>query len=313
MSASKSPPFYFLTVSHTVSFFGDRPTDRRMKGLVAIQRPPRKAWASALSTTRTWVQRQDTTLIRRPPKTFHRPSAFKTDRSDLVEFLREDLDHLFDDQGIDVTKYDDRVTFRDPITSYGTIQGYVANIKFLKTIFRPKFTLHDIKQTGDDEITYVWIELSERPDGDARQPRSHLHHRLLSSFRWTMDMVFTGIGRELVFTGTSKLGVNPLTNRFCSHIDTWDAIRNQEYFSPEAFLHMLGQLAVQRTEALRGEVLMKRAEYEVVRRDGRVVAVPVGGTAKSTVLAALERDGTAFDRVEPDGTAVLADFAFPPL
>ena len=58
---------------------------------------------------------------------------------------------------------------------------------------------------------------------------------------------------------------------------------------------------------------MKRAEYEVVRRDGRVVAVPVGGTAKSTVLAALERDGTAFDRVEPDGTAVLADFAFPPL
>ena len=82
-------------------------------------------------------------------------AAFKTDRSDLVEFLREDLDHLFDDQGIDVTKYDDRVVFRDPITSYNTIQGYLANIKFLKNIFQPKFTLHNIKQTGEDEITYV--------------------------------------------------------------------------------------------------------------------------------------------------------------
>jgi hypothetical protein len=121
---------------------------------------PRQVGLSATTMTRSRIQRQDITLTRgvRPRnQTFHRRSAFKTDRSDLVDFLREDLDHLFDDKGIDVTKYDDRITFRDPITSYSTIQGYVTNIKFLKTIFQPKFTLHDIKQTGEDEITYVCI------------------------------------------------------------------------------------------------------------------------------------------------------------
>lgn len=257
---------------------------------ISPQRPGRSAGAT---TTASWIRQrhspQGTTLFPEPrptrSKTLHRRAAFKNDRSDLVEFLREDLDHLFDDQGIDVRAYDDRVLFRDPITSYNTIQGYVSNIKFLRTIFRPKFTLHNIKQTGEDEI----------------------------SFRWTMDMVVAGIDRELVFTGTSKLGVNPRTNRFCSHIDTWDAVRNQEYFSLEAFVHMLGQLTVQRSEALRGEVLLKRDAYEVVQRDGRVVAVPVGGDAPgSPWKAALDRDGLQF-RVASDGAVVLDEFAFPPL
>lgn len=130
-----------------------------------------QAGLSATPKFRPRIQRQGTTVFpeatpatparqatpARPARTqaFHRRPAFDTDRSDLVDFLREDLDHLFDDQGIDVSAYEDRVTFRDPITSYSTIQGYVANIKFLRTIFRPKFTLHDIKQTGEDEITYV--------------------------------------------------------------------------------------------------------------------------------------------------------------
>jgi hypothetical protein len=137
-----------------------------------------------------------------------------------------------------------------------------------------------------------------------------VHTHTLFSFRWTMDMVAAGIDRELVFTGTSRLGVNPQTNRFCSHIDTWDAIRNQEFFSLEAFLHMLGQLTVQRTEALRGEVLLKRNEYEVMRRDGRVVAVALN--AEGPWVRALERDGLTY-HLERDGTAVLDAFSFPPL
>lgn len=40
-----------------------------------------------------------------------------------MNFLREDLTHLFDDQGIDQTAYDDKVNFEDPITRYSSVQG----------------------------------------------------------------------------------------------------------------------------------------------------------------------------------------------
>ena len=40
-----------------------------------------------------------------------------------MAFLREELPHLFDDRGIDASKYDERVQFEDPITKYSSIQG----------------------------------------------------------------------------------------------------------------------------------------------------------------------------------------------
>ena len=42
---------------------------------------------------------------------------------DRAEFLKEDLKHLFDDQGIDQSQYNDKVEFRDPITSYNSVKG----------------------------------------------------------------------------------------------------------------------------------------------------------------------------------------------
>lgn len=69
----------------------------------------------------------------------------------LVGFLYEDLPHLFDDQGIDRTAYDERVKFRDPITKHDTISGYLFNIALLKNLFRPEFMLHWVKQ--------VWLYL----------------------------------------------------------------------------------------------------------------------------------------------------------
>lgn len=42
---------------------------------------------------------------------------------ELAAFLREDLPHLFDDQGIDASRYDDAVVFEDPITYYTNIKG----------------------------------------------------------------------------------------------------------------------------------------------------------------------------------------------
>lgn len=40
-----------------------------------------------------------------------------------MEFLKEDLQHLFDDQGIDKSQYDNVVEFRDPITQYNNASG----------------------------------------------------------------------------------------------------------------------------------------------------------------------------------------------
>lgn len=74
-----------------------------------------------------------------PPK----PSI---DVKQFVDFLYEDLPHLFDDQGIDKTAYDERVKFRDPITKHDTVSGYLFNIAMLKKLFRPDFQLHWVKQ-----------------------------------------------------------------------------------------------------------------------------------------------------------------------
>ena len=41
----------------------------------------------------------------------------------MMDFLREDLTHLFDDQGIDQSAYDHKVNFQDPITRYSSVQG----------------------------------------------------------------------------------------------------------------------------------------------------------------------------------------------
>ncbi|BDA48214.1 probable heme-binding-like protein At3g10130, chloroplastic at C-terminar half [Coccomyxa sp. Obi] len=175
-----------------------------------------------------------------------------------MDFLKEDLTHLFDDQGIDQSQYDDVVEFRDPITSYNDAKGYMFNIAMLKTVFAPTFQLHDIKQTGDYEVTT----------------------------RWTMTMQFTltrgtPISRfwdpKLVFTGTSVMGINPSNGKFNRHLDYWDAIENQQYFSWEAFGHVLQQM----TDVSRipkdlptpfYTVLKKFKEFEVRRYDSMLVA-----------------------------------------
>lgn len=75
-----------------------------------------------------------------PPK----PAVDDVER--LVDFLYEDLPHLFDDQGIDRTAYDERVKFRDPISKHDTVSGYLFNIAMLKLLFRPHFQLHWVKK-----------------------------------------------------------------------------------------------------------------------------------------------------------------------
>lgn len=97
---------------------------------LSLQTTQNSKWAVRLSL-----------LDQSPPK-----SKPKVDVDRLVDFLYEDLVHLFDDQGIDRTAYDERVKFRDPITKHDTITGYLLNISFLKIVFTPKFQLHWVKQ-----------------------------------------------------------------------------------------------------------------------------------------------------------------------
>lgn len=158
----------------------------------------------------------------------------------LVEFLYEDLPHLFDDQGIDRTAYDEEVKFRDPITKHDSIGGYLFNINMLKLVFSPEFQLHWVKQTGTYEITT----------------------------RWTMEMTFSLLPWKpvLVFTGTSVMGINPENGKFCSHVDYWDSLKNNDYFSSEGLVDLVKQLRIYKTpdlETPKYQILKRTATYEV--------------------------------------------------
>ncbi|OMO80904.1 Geminivirus AR1/BR1 coat protein [Corchorus capsularis] len=171
----------------------------------------------------------------------------------LISFLNEDLPHLFDDQGIDRTAYDEQVKFRDPITKHDTISGYLFNISLLKVLFRPLFQLHWVKQTGPYEITT----------------------------RWTMVMKFMILPwkPELVFTGTSVMGINPNNGKFNSHLDFWDSIKNNDYFSLEGLLDVFRQLRIYKTPDLETpeyQILKRTANYEV-RKYAPFIVVETNG------------------------------------
>ncbi|XP_028800084.1 uncharacterized protein LOC114755375 [Neltuma alba] len=170
----------------------------------------------------------------------HSPFKSAVDIEQLVGFLYDDLPHLFDDQGIDKTAYDERVIFRDPITKHDSLSGYLFNIALLKTLFKPQFQLHWVRQTGPYEITT----------------------------RWTMVMTFMLLPwkPELVFTGTSVMGINPETGKFCSHVDFWDSIENNDYFSLEGLWDVFKQLRIYRTpdlESPKYQIFKRTANYEV--------------------------------------------------
>ncbi|XP_020588147.1 uncharacterized protein LOC110029974 [Phalaenopsis equestris] len=173
--------------------------------------------------------------------------------NDLIDFLYDDLPHLFDEQGIDPSMYDSRVRFRDPITKHDTIDGYLLNIRLLKLLFSPDFQLHRVWQSGPFELTT----------------------------RWTMVMKFVLLPwkPELVFTGVSIMGVNPKNRKFCSHVDLWDSIVNNEYFSLEGLANVLGQLSFYKTPDLETpdyQILKRTAKYEVRKYASFLVAETKG-------------------------------------
>lgn len=71
---------------------------------------------------------------------------------------------------------------------------------------------------------------------------------------------------ELVFTGLSIMGVNPQNLKFCSHVDLWDSIQNNEYFSFEGLWDVFKQLRIYKTPDIETPnylILKRTSNYEV--------------------------------------------------
>ncbi|XP_057467091.1 heme-binding-like protein At3g10130, chloroplastic isoform X2 [Actinidia eriantha] len=84
---------------------------------------------------------------------------------------------------------------------------------------------------------------------------------------------------ELVFTGTSVMGINPETEKFCSHVDYWDSIKCNDYFSFEGLLDVIKQLRIYKTpdlESPKYQILKRTADYEV-RKYSPFVVVETDG------------------------------------
>ena len=142
---------------------------------------------------------------------------------ELKSFLYDDLPHLFDDVGIDTGKYNDTIAFRDPITSYDSISGYLFNIAMLRNVFDPEFILHDVKRTGDLQLTTRWT----------MNMRLAIPNPLASAGVWDP---------RLTFTGTSIMDVDEQSGKFISHVDTWDSLDDSSYFSLPAVAELGAQV-----------------------------------------------------------------------
>ena len=79
---------------------------------------------------------------------------------------------------------------------------------------------------------------------------------------------------QIVFTGLSTYVFNPATGRIAMHIDVWDSISNNEYFSAEGFLDFLKQLLRHNHKGDQSLVMKRLKELEIRRQqDGSLVAV----------------------------------------
>ncbi|CAN6564216.1 unnamed protein product [Malus baccata var. baccata] len=88
---------------------------------------------------------------------------------------------------------------------------------------------------------------------------------------------------ELIFTGTSVMGINPETGKFCSHVDFWDSIKKSDYFSLEGLLDVFKQLRIYKTRDLetpKYDILKRTANYEDDLDDGICLGTSLERTRK---------------------------------
>lgn len=99
----------------------------------------------------------------------------------------------------------------------------MRNLAFLKTAFDPSYEILGFRDVNATDTLARWtmgfdvLPIQRSPLG-----------------RWWWP--------RLEFTGTTLYGTSAETGLIERHLDTWDSIERQEYFSVEGFRHMLGQI-----------------------------------------------------------------------
>lgn len=162
------------------------------------------------------------------------PTPFMLDRA---AFLERDLPHLFDGVGIDARAYADRVEFRDPITSYGSLRGYLFNIAALRRVFSPTFVLLGVRQTGKRDLTTRWaMEMEVGGSGGSGGENNNNSSN-------SGGLLPAALRPKLAFTGTSILTFDD-AGKICRHVDTWDSLGEAEqgYFSVAGARNVVAQL-----------------------------------------------------------------------
>ncbi|GIM11583.1 hypothetical protein Vretimale_15069 [Volvox reticuliferus] len=148
------------------------------------------------------------------------------------------------------------IAFEDPISKYDSRDGYVFNIRLLRSLFNMAFDLHSIAVTGPQTITASWT---------------------MEMILWLMPW-----RPNITITGRTVYKVDPRTGIVLSHTDYWDALQRNAFLSLEGVLHVLRMfLQVQLTPAIETPkylVLKKFKEYEIRRYEPYLVAEAPMGT-----------------------------------
>ncbi|PNH10002.1 hypothetical protein TSOC_003319 [Tetrabaena socialis] len=177
---------------------------------------------------------------------------------DTCSFLASDLKLLFEKGELTESRYSPNIVFEDPITKYNSREGYVFNVRLLRSLFNITFDLHSIGVSGPDAITATW----------------------------TMEMLFWLLPwrPNLVFTGRTVYKVDPSSGLILSHTDYWDALQRNAFLSLEGVQHVLRMfMQVQVTPSIESPkyVVLKRfKDYEIRKYEPYLVAeTPMGAGA----------------------------------
>lgn len=139
-----------------------------------------------------------------------------------IGLVRSDFQYVFKDI-MDKDHFEGKIYFRDPITKVSFFRGYQFVVQFLRYFLAPIYELHEVRQAGDQEILVKWS--------------------------WTMNFWWLRYlpikffwDPRFVFSGITVLGYNPDSGKWNKHVDAWDAIEDNEFFSLEGFIFAFKQM-----------------------------------------------------------------------
>lgn len=159
------------------------------------------------------------------PKTMeevHQTGTASKEMQPVVDYLKSDLQHLFK-HSFTREHFEDGIVFADPWTSVKTFPLYWFNINFLRWFLAPIYEVHDVRQTGEAEIRARWT-FSMQFWWNRYNPTKVL---------WDPRLVFTGI---------TIFNVNPESGKIAAHIDRWDCLNDNDFFSFQGLRYVLKEM-----------------------------------------------------------------------